>query len=96
MLQVARLAPKSLGDATGLVGEYLRSQLTPSGGFADRAGGASLVDRGCPSSRLAAAASGAAAWAMAQMNLLCGVGFMKLVYTRRLTPVRLAASIAFL
>jgi prenyltransferase beta subunit len=42
MLQVARLAPKSLGDAADLVAEYLRSQLTAQGGFADRAGNPDL------------------------------------------------------
>jgi prenyltransferase beta subunit len=42
MLQVARLAPKSLGDAARLVADYLRSQLTPQGGFADRAGNPDL------------------------------------------------------
>lgn len=42
MLQVARLAPKSLGEAAPLVADYLRSQLTPAGGFADRAGNADL------------------------------------------------------
>lgn len=39
MLQVARLATRVLGtDASGLVADFLRSQLTPSGGFADREG----------------------------------------------------------
>lgn len=38
MLQVARLSPKLLGDSADLVRDYLRSQLTPAGGFADRAG----------------------------------------------------------
>jgi prenyltransferase beta subunit len=43
MLQVARLAPKLLGtDATGLVVNFLRSKLTPAGGFADRAGNPDL------------------------------------------------------
>lgn len=38
MLQVARLAPKLLAEATDLVGQFLRSQLHPDGGFLDRAG----------------------------------------------------------
>lgn len=38
MLQVARLSPKLLGDSADLVRDFLRSQLTPAGGFADRAG----------------------------------------------------------
>src|SRR5260370_25142905 len=42
MLQVARLAPKSLGAPAPLVPDYLRSQLTPAGGFADRAGNPDL------------------------------------------------------
>lgn len=42
MLQVARLAPKSLGDATDLVTAFLRSQHNPDGGFNDRAGNRDL------------------------------------------------------
>jgi hypothetical protein len=42
MMQVARLSPKLLGDSADLVRDYLRSQLTPSGGFADRAGNPDL------------------------------------------------------
>ena len=42
MLQVARLAPKSLGEATGLVTAFLRSQSNPDGGFKDRAGNSDL------------------------------------------------------
>jgi prenyltransferase beta subunit len=42
MLQVARLSPKLLGDSADLVRDYLRSQLTPAGGFADRAGNPDL------------------------------------------------------
>ena len=42
MLQVARLAPKLLGDSADLVAGYLRSQLNPDGGFADRAGTSDL------------------------------------------------------
>ena len=38
MLQVARLAPDLLGEATGLVESFLRSQVTVDGAFADRAG----------------------------------------------------------
>ena len=42
MLQVARLAPKLLGESADLVRDYFRSQLTPSGGFADRSGNPDL------------------------------------------------------
>src|SRR5688500_1140511 len=42
MLQVARLAPRLLADATGLVEEFLRSQLNEDGGFSDRAGASDL------------------------------------------------------
>jgi prenyltransferase beta subunit len=42
MLQVARLSPKLLGDSADLVRDYLRSQLTPAGGFGDRAGNPDL------------------------------------------------------
>jgi hypothetical protein len=42
MLQVARLAPKSLGDATELVVNFLRSQFNPNGGAKDRAGQSDL------------------------------------------------------
>jgi prenyltransferase beta subunit len=42
MLQVARLAPNLLGDATSLVGNFLLSQLNPDGGFRDRAGRSDL------------------------------------------------------
>jgi prenyltransferase beta subunit len=42
MLQVARLAPKLLGESTGLVEQFLRSQLNPDGGFRDRAGASDL------------------------------------------------------
>ena len=38
MLQVARLAPKLLGDSTELVADFFKSQLHPSGGFCDREG----------------------------------------------------------
>jgi hypothetical protein len=42
MLQVARLSPKLLGESAGLVIDFLRSHLTPAGGFADRAGNPDL------------------------------------------------------
>jgi hypothetical protein len=42
MLQVARLSPKLLGDSADLVRDFLRSQLTTAGGFADRAGNPDL------------------------------------------------------
>jgi hypothetical protein len=42
MLQVARLSPKLLGDAAESVVEFLRSQLQPDGGFADRDGKSDL------------------------------------------------------
>jgi prenyltransferase beta subunit len=38
MLQVARLAPQVLGDSAPLVADFLRSQVGPAGGFADREG----------------------------------------------------------
>jgi prenyltransferase beta subunit len=38
LLQVARLAPRLLGDSAGLVRDFLRRQLTPEGGGCDRAG----------------------------------------------------------
>jgi hypothetical protein len=42
MLQVARLAPRLLGESTELISNYLRSQLNDDGGFADRAGNSDL------------------------------------------------------
>ena len=42
MLQVARLAPKQLGDSAGLVADFLRGRLNPDGGFADRGGSSDL------------------------------------------------------
>jgi hypothetical protein len=42
MLQVARLAPKLLGDSTELVANYLQSLLNEDGGFADRSGTSDL------------------------------------------------------
>jgi prenyltransferase beta subunit len=42
MLQVARLAPKLLGDSTPLVENFLRSQLGNDGGFAGRDGRSDL------------------------------------------------------
>ena len=38
MLQVARLAPKMLGDATELVTKFVRAQQNADGGFKDRKG----------------------------------------------------------
>jgi prenyltransferase beta subunit len=38
LLQVARLAPRLLGDSTGLVREFFRRQLSPEGAGLDRAG----------------------------------------------------------
>ena len=38
MLQVARLAPKLLGDSAALVSRFLHDQFDPSGGFRNRAG----------------------------------------------------------
>lgn len=42
MLQVARLAPAVLGDAAGLVADFLRGQMNPDGGFKDRDGKSDL------------------------------------------------------
>ncbi|HUR44562.1 MAG TPA: prenyltransferase/squalene oxidase repeat-containing protein [Candidatus Saccharimonadales bacterium] len=42
MLQVARVAPKILGDATALVRDFLLSQQNPDGGFKDRLGRSDL------------------------------------------------------
>lgn len=42
MLQVARLAPKLLGDSGPLVERFVRSQLAGEGGFQDRAGQSDL------------------------------------------------------
>ncbi len=42
MLQVARLAPSVLGDATELVRDFLLAQQNPDGGFRDRAGRSDL------------------------------------------------------
>lgn len=42
MLQVARLAPKSLGDARELVESFIRSQQNPDGAFRNRAGESDL------------------------------------------------------
>ena len=38
LLQVARLAPRALGDSTDLVREFFRRQITSDGGARDRAG----------------------------------------------------------
>jgi len=42
MLQVARLAPKLLGDSTGLVHQFLERQQNEDGGFKDRGGQSDL------------------------------------------------------
>ena len=42
MLQVARLAPKLLGDSAELVRSFLSSQQNADGGFKDRSGGSDL------------------------------------------------------
>src|SRR3954451_20731041 len=42
MLQVARLAPKVLGESVDSVVRFLRSQLHADGGFKDRAGNSDL------------------------------------------------------
>ena len=42
MLQVARLAPKQLGESRDLVAAFLRGRLNPHGGFQDRAGASDL------------------------------------------------------
>jgi hypothetical protein len=42
MLQVARLAPRQLGDSRDLVAAFLRARTNPDGGFQDRAGASDL------------------------------------------------------
>jgi prenyltransferase beta subunit len=42
MLQVARLAPKQLGESRDLVAAFLRDRLNPDGGFQDRTGTSDL------------------------------------------------------
>jgi prenyltransferase beta subunit len=42
MLQVARLAPRQLGESRHLVASFLRDRLNPDGGFQDRAGSSDL------------------------------------------------------
>jgi geranylgeranyl transferase type-2 subunit beta len=42
MLQIARLAPKQLGESRDLVAAFLRERLNPDGGFQDRAGASDL------------------------------------------------------
>lgn len=42
MLQVARLAPRLLGEAASLVADFLRSQIHPDGGFINRGGESDL------------------------------------------------------
>ena len=41
-LQIARLAPKLLGDSADLVAAFVRGRLNPDGGFSNRAGGSDL------------------------------------------------------
>ena len=42
MLQVARLSPKSLGDAADLTAQFFSSRINPDGGFQDREGASDL------------------------------------------------------
>jgi prenyltransferase beta subunit len=42
MLQVARLAPRQLGESRDLVAAFLRERLNPDGGFQDRSGASDL------------------------------------------------------
>ena len=42
MLQVARLSPKSLGDAADLTAQFFSSRINPDGGFQDRQGASDL------------------------------------------------------
>lgn len=42
MLQVARLAPKQLGESAELVEAFVRSEMNPDGGFRNRAGDSDL------------------------------------------------------
>jgi len=42
MLQVARLAPKILGDSADLVTQFIANQQNPDGGFKDRSGASDL------------------------------------------------------
>jgi geranylgeranyl transferase type-2 subunit beta len=42
MLQVARLAPRQLGDASDLIVSFLHSQINADGGFKDRVGASDL------------------------------------------------------
>jgi hypothetical protein len=42
MLQVARLAPKQLGESRDLVAAFLHGRLNPDGGFQDRSGASDL------------------------------------------------------
>ena len=41
-LQIARLAPKLLGDSADLVAQFIRGRLNPDGGFSNRAGDSDL------------------------------------------------------
>ena len=45
MLQVARLAPKVLGDASELVQNFLTNQQNSDGGFKDREGKSDPADK---------------------------------------------------
>ena len=42
MLQVARLAPKQLGESRDLVAAFLNERVNPDGGFQNRAGASDL------------------------------------------------------
>ena len=42
MLQVARVAPRQLGDSAALVANYYRGQMNADGGFKNRAGSSDL------------------------------------------------------
>lgn len=42
MLQIARLAPRLLGESSDLVGAFLHEQIRPDGGFRDRSGSSDL------------------------------------------------------
>ena len=42
MMQVARLAPRVLGDSADLVGDFILRQQNPDGGFRDRKGASDL------------------------------------------------------
>src|SRR5437867_11234010 len=44
-LQIARLAPKLLGDSADLVAQFIRGQLNADGGFRNRAGDSDQIGR---------------------------------------------------